>query len=40
MTLSVKLVYKFAKSLTETNNKMYKPKTYNKTIDNLIYGNK
>lgn len=37
---SIKSIRKLAKTLTETSNKMHKPKTYNKTIDNLIYRNK
>lgn len=36
----VKLVCKLAKSLTETSSKIYKPKTYDKVIDNSIYKNK
>lgn len=32
--------YKIAKSVIETNSKVCKPKTYNKIINNLIYGNK
>lgn len=36
----VKPRYKFPKSVTETNNKVQKSKTYNKAIFNLIYENK
>lgn len=33
-------MYEFAKSVTEISSKMQEPKTYNKAINNLIYGNK
>lgn len=36
----IKLTHKLAKSMTEKNSKVYELKTYNKTIDNLIHGNK
>lgn len=32
--------YKFAKLVTKTISKMWKPKTYNKVIDNSNYGNR
>lgn len=38
--LDIKLECKLIKSLIKTNNKMHKPKSYNKAIANLIYGNK
>lgn len=36
----VRLKYKFAKLVFETSNKVYKFKTYNKTINNLINRNR
>lgn len=36
----VKPVREFAKSIIKTNNKVQKPKTYDKVINNLIYGNR
>lgn len=36
----VRLMHKFAKSVTETNSKVQKPKTYNEAINNLIYRNR
>lgn len=35
----IRLIYKFAKSITKTNNKMHKPKTHNKAINNSFYKN-
>lgn len=40
MRLSLRLTYKFIKSLTETNKKVHEPKTYNEAIDHLIHGNR
>lgn len=37
---SVKPTHKLAKSLTKISSKIYKLKTYNEAIDNLIYKNK
>lgn len=34
------LIHKLAKSMTEMSSKVYKPKTYNEIIDNLIHRNK
>lgn len=36
----VKPTYKFAKSVTEINNRVQKPKTYNETISDSIHGNR
>lgn len=36
----LKLVNKFAKSVTETSSKVHEPKTYNEAINNPIHGNK
>lgn len=36
----IRPIYKFIKSVTKTNNKVQKPKTYNKVINNPIYGNR
>ena len=36
----VRYLYKFAKSVTETSNKVRKPKTYNKVINHPIHGNR
>lgn len=36
----IKPTFKLTKSLTKSRNKVYKPKAYNKAIDNLIYGNR
>lgn len=36
----VRFARKFAKSLTKTSSKVYKPKTYNEAIDDLIYRNR
>ena len=38
--LDIRLVFKLTKFLIETSNKVHETKTYDKTIDNLIYGNK
>lgn len=35
----VRSACKFIMSLTKTSSKVYKPKTYDKVIDDLIYGN-
>ena len=41
INLVIRFLYKLAKSMMEIgSNKVYKPKTYNKAIDNLIYWNK
>lgn len=40
MGLDIKLIYKLAKSLTKTDNKMHELKTYNETINNPIYQNR
>lgn len=37
---NIRLICKLIKFLTETSSKMYKPKTYNKVIDNLIHKNR
>lgn len=36
----VRPTYKLAKSMTKTNSKLHELKTYNKAINNLIYGNR
>lgn len=36
----IRLICKLAKFLTETSSKVYKPKTYDEVINNLIYRNK
>lgn len=36
----VRLVYKFAKSVTETSHKVREPKTYDEAINDPIYGNR
>lgn len=36
----VRLMYKFAKSITETSSKLQEPKTYNKAINHPIYRNR
>ena len=36
----IKLVHKFAKFLTENNNKVCEPLTYNEIINNLVHENK
>lgn len=36
----VRLVYKFVKSVTKTNNKMRELKTYDEAINNPIHGNR
>ena len=36
----VRPMHKLAKSLTEINNKVYKPLTYDETINDIVYGNK
>lgn len=33
-------MYKFAKSVTETSNKVREPKIYDKVINDLIHGNR
>lgn len=37
---SIRLICKLIKSLTKSNGKVHKPKTYDKVIDNLIYKNR
>lgn len=39
MGSSIRLTYKLTKFLIKISNKMYKPKTYDKAIDNLMNGN-
>lgn len=36
----VRPTYKFAKLVTKINSKVQEPKTYNKVINDLIYGNR
>ena len=36
----IKLIYKFAKSVTKTSTKVREPKTYNEAINDLIYSNR
>ena len=38
--LGIKFICKLTKSLIETSNKVYEPKTYDKAINNLIHGNR
>ena len=40
MSSDIKLIRKLAKSLIEISKKVHKPKTYDKAINNLIYGNR
>lgn len=40
ISLGIRLIYKLAKFLTQNSNKVHKPKTYDKLIDNLIYENR
>lgn len=40
MDLGIRSVCKLAKSLIKTGNKVHKPKTFNKAINNLIHGNR
>lgn len=40
MGLGIRFVCKLAKSLIKTGNKVHKPKTYNKAINDLIHGNR
>lgn len=40
MGWDIRLVCKLAKSMIETSSKVYKSKTYNKIVHDLIYGNK
>lgn len=36
----VKPIYKFVKQITKTSSNVWEPKTYNKIINDPIYGNK
>ena len=40
MSLGIKFVCKFIKSLIKTNSQVHEPKTYNKEINDLIYKKK
>ena len=38
--VSIRPMHKFAKSITETNSKVYKPSTYDEIINNLVHGSR
>lgn len=40
MSLSIRLICKLTKFIIKNNNKIFKPKTYNKIIYNLIHRNR